>query len=197
MNALSRTEAETTAILDLFVSRVRELLSLRLVQSGQLDASLSIKGRVNQPMEIHLATPDEELLRSFLLTFRQFVSKSEPIYLESVANILWKSTSGAGEHELLDTLRRSYRQALRYGPVGFTRNGANYSPFETLQQWINGHYFHNNREFAEQLASRASDPTSEIFLRHALMTVLVEGSRYAKYLAECTTYWRSTGILTV
>ena len=60
--------------LDLYVKRVNELLSTRLVTSGDLRTSLSMRASVDQPMELSVHEPDEEALRSFPLTFRQFVS---------------------------------------------------------------------------------------------------------------------------
>lgn len=63
--------------LDLYVKRVNELLSTRLVTSGDLRTSLSMRASVDQPMELSVHEPDEEALRSFLLTFRQFVSDKE------------------------------------------------------------------------------------------------------------------------
>ena len=192
-----RAEADNAAILDLFVRRVEELLALRLVTSGQLAAKLTIKGSVGGPMSVEQAIPDEEDLRSFLLTFRQLVSDKEPVFLPSVANILWTAVETSDKREILAAARARYQRALRHGTLGFEHNGRRYSPEATLRQWINGHYFHNDPALAEQLRQRAADPIAEIAMRHAFMDILTEATRYAEHLARCTIYWRSTGILSI
>ena len=193
--AKPRKDIGVTETLNLFVVRVEELLALRLVTSGQLTAQLSIKGTATGQISFSQSTPDEEDLRSFLLTFRQLVSEKEPVFLRSVANVLWVAVDDPAKREILEVARAQYDHALRQGSLRFEHNGTHYSPEETLRQWINGRYFHNDQGLSAQLEQRDADPISAVMSRHAFMELLVEVTRYAQHLARCATYWRSLGVL--
>jgi hypothetical protein len=67
--------------------------------------------------------PDEEDLRSFLLTFRQLMSPKEPVFLRSVAGLLWQAVDDPTNREILAAARTKYDHALRHGTVRFEHNG--------------------------------------------------------------------------
>jgi hypothetical protein len=74
-----------------FVRRVEELRSLKMAkEAAGYKVTLnvdSIKGA-----SMNASFPDEETLRSFLLTFRQFVAPNEAVHLNHVLNILLEET---------------------------------------------------------------------------------------------------------
>jgi len=78
--------------LGLFVDRVEQLRTTRAVRGG-LNSEMSINYHRMHGMQFRLTEPDEEDIRSFLLTFRQFVSEKEPVFVPSTYNICHKHIS--------------------------------------------------------------------------------------------------------
>jgi hypothetical protein len=193
---VDRTAEQKTAVLDLFVARVRELLDCRLVTTGGLDASFQIRysdgASSFQQTEI-----DEEYLRSFLLTFRKFVSNDEAIFVRKVANLLFQEMPGDHERELLKSARDRYTNAMEHGTVRFELNGTYFTPEQSLSHWINGRYFHDDPVKAERLIEQTANPIAEKMTKRSFMEVLVEVTVYVKYLRELVIYWRSAGTLMV
>jgi hypothetical protein len=184
------TDDET---LDLYVRRVEELLSTRLVSTGDLRSSMNMRASVNEPMQLSVHQPDEEALRSFLLTFRQFVSDKEPIFVRRVANLLWQRLTGDEVRGHLARARERYGQSLRVGSLKFVADSHHFTPEEALDLWINGRYFHNDTRKAGTLD--ALDPMSSIFVRQVFLEVLVEATRYIRFLADVVIIARRDGVL--
>lgn len=181
------------AALDLFVRRVEELLATRLVASGDLRTNLNIRAAIDEPMRLSVHEPDEEALRSFLLTFRQFVSDREPVFVRRIANLLWTMLTG---DEIREHLRRAgtrYGQAVHAGSLKFIADEHHFKPEEALDLWINGRYFHNDERKATTLDRL--DPMSAIFVRQVFLELLVEATRYIRFLADVIVITRRTGML--
>lgn len=179
--------------LDLYVRRVEELLSTRLVTSGGLRTSLNMRASINQPMQLSAHEPDEEALRSFLLTFRQFVSDKEPVFVRRIHNVLWQRLTGDEVRGHLQKARDRYGQSLRTGSLKFVADAHHFAPEEALDLWINGRYFHNDERKAATLDRL--DPTSAVFVRQVFLEVLVEATRYVRFLADVVVIARRDGVL--
>lgn len=180
-------------VLDLYVRRVEELLSTKLVTSGDLRTSLNMRASIDEPMQLSVHQPDEEALRSFLLTFRQFVSDKEPVFVRRMANVLWQRLTGDEVRDHLQRARERYGQSLRTGSLKFVADTHHFTPEEALDLWINGRYFHNDQRKAATLD--ALDPMSAIFVRQAFLEVLVEATRYVRFLADVVIIARRDGVL--
>src|SRR3954467_5707674 len=72
--------------LHLFVRKAQELSETNLAQKG-INAGLSYYGDPVSGLSMELDEPDEDEFRSFLVTFRHFISEKEPVFLNSVFNI--------------------------------------------------------------------------------------------------------------
>lgn len=179
--------------LDLYVRRVEELLSTRLVTSGDLRTSMNMRASIDEPMQLSVHQPDEEALRSFLLTFRQFVSDKEPVFVRRIANLLWQRLSGDEVREHLARARGRYGQSLSAGSLKFVADTHHFTPDEALDLWINGRYFHNDHRKAATLDTL--DPMSAIFVRQVFLEVLVEATRYIRFLADVVVISRRDGLL--
>lgn len=178
---------------DLFLRRVEELHGTRLVRSGELRSSLNLSAARDQPLSLTTHNPDEDDLRSFLLTFRQFISKSEPIELGKIANLLFRRLTGDEPRTHLANARARYHKELRMGAMAFVLNDERMTPEEVLDLWINGRYFHNDSRKAA--AIDALDPMSRVFVRHLFLDVLVEATRYVIFLANVIVIARRDGLL--
>lgn len=129
--------------LELFVKRVRELQTLRMVREGmgyQYSLNIdSVKGAT-----LRMEMPDEEDLRSFLLTFRQFISPDEAVFVNHINNICFKRLQPNNQlREQLVKARGEWHRALEGNGV-LTFNEQKYSPHDVAKLWLNGHYFHND-----------------------------------------------------
>jgi hypothetical protein len=179
--------------LDLYVRRVEELLDTRLVTSGDLRSSFTIQGAVDAPVSLDIHQPDEENLRSFLLTYRQFVSDDEPIFANRIANVLWVSLDGDSLRGHLEQARARFKDTFRTGAISLTLNEHEMSPERAFDLWINGRYFHSDTRKARTLD--ALDPVATTFVRHIFLDALVEGTKYFRFLADVILIARRDGLL--
>ena len=165
----------------------------RLVRSGGLRANFTRSAAVNQPLTLTTHSPDEDDLRSFLVTFRQFILKDEPVEVGRIANILWQRLTGDEPREHLVRARKRYNAELRTGGIGLVLNDQRLPPELILDLWINGRYFHNDERKAA--AIDALDPMSTVFVRHVFLDVLVEATRYIIFLANVIVIAQRDGLL--
>lgn len=162
--------------LELFVHRAEELLNSRLILNG-IGTSLSFNFDRTKGLSLSSEQPDEELLRSFLLTFRRFISEKEAVFLFRIFNLCQQCLSSDKLKEHLIEARQHWSRELRGGKTGnvrFNLSGQNVNPEYITDLWINGFYFHDSpqklREL-EQLLSNHSLLVRHIFLDHILQAV--------------------------
>lgn len=94
---------------------------------------------------------DENDLRSFLLTFRQFIAPREDIQLNKVYSTCFRGlkTNNDLKERLLES-REAWKQALNSaGNIKFEEQ--TYSGEQAAIMWMNGYYFHGDLEKYEQL----------------------------------------------
>ncbi len=157
--------------LELFEQRAEELLNSRLILNG-FGTSLSFNfDRVNG-LSFSSKQPDEDLLRSFLLTFRKFVSNNEAIFLFKVFNLCQQHLNSDKLKEHLIDARQLWSQQMQSGKTGkvrFTKNGRLLFPEYVTDLWINGYYFHDSPDKLRELQEVLSDDSflaRHIFLDH-------------------------------
>jgi hypothetical protein len=136
--------------MNLFLTRARELERTRLIQSGY-SPSWSFNFDRMQGLRFSSTEPDEEDLRSFLITFRQFVSERDPIFLNRVYNLCQQHLRSDELKRLLVTSRRALRTSQQHGGIQFVFNDKNITPEYVADLWINGWYFHNDYEKRRKL----------------------------------------------
>jgi hypothetical protein len=191
-----QTSDEKTKTLDLFVRQVQNLVGLRLVTSGQLDSSVTIRIR-GGTADFEPSQPDEEDLRSFLLTFRKFMLQDDPLNIGKIANLLYAEITNDDHRKLLNNERARYKAAMKHGKIVFDVDGTPCTPEENFDLWINAIYFHNDDAKAQTLAARTDHPISKAMSRHALVELLVEVTRYLVRLTNLILSCRSNGTLRV
>ena len=76
--------------LGLFRDRAEELKNTRFIKDGY-SPNITIKLDRMEGSRFISKEPNEEDLRSFLLTFRQFVSPKEPVFLNRIYNLCQKA----------------------------------------------------------------------------------------------------------
>lgn len=114
---------------------------------------------------------DEDDLRSFLLTFRQFISRSEPIYLRSLVASASQRISNPEASASCRELGKVLRDVMNRSVLNVTIDGQRVEPEYALNLYINGHYFHNDAEARKEFAKR---PMALPLIRNQFLETLIE-----------------------
>jgi hypothetical protein len=136
--------------LQLFAQMTEELRASRLMQSRP-DIGLTINWNPEEGMQTEVQQPDEEELRSFLMTFRKFFSEGEDVHFNAICNIAERRLEDDELRERLRAARELWKYAMREGPVGVTADDRVISPEHVLDLFINGWYFHNDLQKEAEL----------------------------------------------
>ena len=156
--------------LELFVDRARQLWESRVRREG-LKVSLHMKwAAADELLRTALNEPDTEDFRSYLLTFRQFISEGEPLYLHKVYNLCHQHIADDRCREYLAEARGVWQQISKRSDMGMTLtlDSVELSPAEVTDLWINGHYFHNDPEKLRTLKGMES------YLYYASRTIFLD-----------------------
>lgn len=179
--------------LDLYVKRVNELIATQAVQTGAFNIQLSFQFAREQGLKTASREPNEELLRSFLLTFRQFVSDKEPVFANGIANICWQELRSDELRGHLEAARRRWFKACRAGPLKVVIDEDHLSPENALDIWINGKYFHNDKRKAERI--KRLDPLGLLLSRHVFLNHIITATDYVVFLGQIVMVGRRQGLL--
>jgi hypothetical protein len=125
--------------------------------------------------------PDEEDLRSYLVTFRQFISPGEPVYFNGIYNIAFKRLKPNTQlREILIEVRQGWREVLKHNGIGIRFNEQELSPEVVADLWINGHYFHNDDDKYATLARALN--LSLGFIQANFMQFIIQATSLILYL---------------
>lgn len=154
--------------LELFVYRAEELSESRLLR--YIDTSLQITF-TNQKVEFKSSNPDKVELRSFLMTFRQFISNNEPVHIYRIHNVcIQHFTSDELMKRLVEARENWKRNIMNQGCI-LNLEGEDYTPEELTDCWINGFYFHNDADqfnLLRRLVPHARLLAQSFFLNHMM-----------------------------
>ena len=186
-SALNRIER-----LDLFVERAHELSEKKLLETWE-GSSLTVRYDQAAGLRMETAEPDKEQLEAFLLTFRHFILKSEPAFLQSVYNAARLCLTDNELRGHLDDSRELWKQALLRGGLKLTFDEHEWTPEYATDLWINGFYFHSDE--AKRRTLQRLIPEAHLLTRYAFLDLLVEGIRHVFYVAGVIRYAREHALL--
>jgi gamma-glutamylcyclotransferase (GGCT)/AIG2-like uncharacterized protein YtfP len=152
----------------LFIERAEELRDSAFIQSGFVPA-LHARRDGTAPAVIDISEPDEDDLRSFLLTYRQFISNDEPIFVYMILKLCWTHIIDPNGKTAFANARKAWKALETGGVLQIVRNGCSVYPQETQDLWINGYYFHNDeqkRNRLDELSSGFQETIRHHFLEH-------------------------------
>lgn len=129
--------------IELFRGRVKELQNTKIVRGGTKlsfdfydDLSLAQKQK-------HLQK--EEIIRSFILSFRHFYLDGEQVHFNRFHNKIIPKVSDPEAREVLKDLRKRYKHVLNNsGSLVYYYKGQKVTPKTMIDLWFNGHYFHSD-----------------------------------------------------
>lgn len=187
MERLYNRDMEPEQKLRLFVRRVEELGRSKMVKE-EMGYNFSLNYNQMSSLTVRLDEPDEEALRSFLLTFRQFISPKEPVYINQIYNLCHKHLKANNEiRDHLAESRKVWARALKTGAVELEFNEAKLSPEDVADLWLNGHYFHNDALKYERLENMLAGFGSPLIRAH-FHQFLIEGARVIAYVGNVVVY---------
>jgi hypothetical protein len=152
--------------LKLFVQRVEDLAKTTLAQKGMNPGLHYHATQVS--FEIELVEPDEEEFRSFLVTFRQFISEEEPVFLSHIYNICSRRVVSDELKDLVVGSRKIWADTQKVSGIQLIIDGTEMPAREIWKIWINGRYFHNDLRY-QQILDQAS-PVALKVLRFDFLT---------------------------
>jgi len=162
--------------LNLFLRRYDQLKGTRFLTDPQFKTvGYRIDGeRVVDGFQLgfSITVPDEDTVKSFLLSFRVFYMKREPTSFYSVCNLLYKSVSNPIVREDIATIRDVYSRALIHGPIKFIFNGKAYCPEEIINLWFSAVYFHTDANKVKELDEILNAPEQSLFYYLLVDTVV-------------------------
>jgi len=186
-------EYTLTERLDLYVARVEELIRTRAVREGALGVEMNMNFGINRPFSVtHLET-EEETLKSFLLSFRPFISKGEPVFVNSVYSACWPELRSNDLKHRMVRGREHWTKSAKNGPFRLVVNNEHLSPEHLTDLWINGQYFHNDKRKAKKIEQL--DPMGTIFARQAFINHLITATNYVIDIAQVVVIGRAEGLL--
>jgi hypothetical protein len=130
---------------------------------------------MNQPTIFRSVEPDEEDLRSYLMTFRKFVMQNEPLYIEYVHGLCYKHFTSDELKDHIRDCQQGWKTYVLQSGIKLNINGTNVQPAYIADLWINGPYFHDDTAKAEEL--KRHGPHTILFVRHEFLNFVVEATR--------------------
>ena len=167
--------------LELFVARVDELRDTRLLLKG-FHTGFTINWNKISGMQFISRQPDEEDLRSFLLTFRQFVSDKEPVFLNRIYNMSQQYLCELTFRDFLRKSREFWKKSQKNSGMTLISNGKELTPEYVTDLWINGFYFHSDINKINILKRQI--PTERILTKQQFYNFITDATRSVLYVGN-------------
>jgi hypothetical protein len=163
----------------LFCDRAQELRDSQFYREGS-NLQMSVKWDKAEGLRIIEQEINITSLKAYLVTFRQFFLKKEPIFIFGIYNLCLKYIANDKYKEYLVKSRDILEKKLRSSGVPIIHNGVEKSAQHIMDLIINGLLFHSSdeRKMTEALALR---PHEMPFYRYNFLNVIWD----ATYQIEC------------
>lgn len=142
--------------LELYVSRVNELVVSRIVKEGNLKYRTKVTFNFENASENEIIEeePDHDDFKAFLLTFRLMIAQNEPTFFHNVRNTAFKSLKNdmPKEQEYLSGYKEQWSKVMKGEYSNISIDDTKLVPEYVLDMYINGVYFHNDIEHRIKLS---------------------------------------------
>ncbi|MBA7538092.1 hypothetical protein ES705_30366 [subsurface metagenome] len=153
--------------LNLFLRRFEQLERTRFYSNPKLkNIQYKIKGeKVDKGFQtrFEIKVPDEETIKSFLLSFRVFYMEGEHTNFYSIYNLLYKKILDKKVRNDLATIRSNYTKALNTSFISINFLGKSYLPKDIVDLWFNAEYFHTDIAKVKELDKIVISPGKSLF----------------------------------
>jgi len=124
--------------------------------------------------------PDETSLKAFLLTFRQFISEKEPIFMNKIYNLCQKHLTNDRMREYLVKSREVWKNTLKSTGILVFYNKCELTPEYITDLWINGYYFHSDPE--KWITLKKILPHEKMLVKFQFLNFLLDATTQVLYL---------------
>ena len=173
--------------LDLFLRRFKQLERTRFYSNPKLkNIQYKIKGEKADEGFLtrdEIKVPDEETIKSFLLSFRVFYMEGEHTNFYSICNLLYKKILDKKVRDALITIRSNYTEALNTSFISFNFLGKSYLPKDIIDLWFNAEYFHTDLEKVKELDGILIPPVKSLFY-YSLIDIVITLTNQISTLKE-------------
>ncbi|HYT44483.1 MAG TPA: hypothetical protein VEP90_19290 [Methylomirabilota bacterium] len=167
-------------ILNLFIEKYRGLAETSLGQTG-----FSVNHQITYD-QVGITTvldqPDEDAIRSFLLTFRQFVSEKEPLFLGRVYGVCYRHLEQDVLRDRIKQMREIWASVQQVRGVSMNFYGVELSGSKIFDVWANGWYFHSDADYTQLLEQLP--PIAWDMLRAHFINFIIEVMRLVHDLCK-------------
>ena len=146
-NRQSRKDMTDRQRIDAFLSCVDELKERSFILDGLYNFRFHISiDEKSGEITCEFHEGNEELLITFLVTFRKFLLINEPSNIDRVLNICRRFVREDEKElkEVLNEFKTVWGYRYRKGVSQMSTSGLNLTPEYVLDLWINGKYFHGD-----------------------------------------------------
>jgi len=168
--------------LQLFSETVDELRNTNVMKKG-LSSDMTIKSsKVGENWDVRFVTPkwpEEDDLRSFLLTFRMFISEKEPVFLNRIFNLSIKTLTDDRLKSFMIDAKEKWKKAEGEAVLSLKYQGKLLTLDQIASLWISGKYFHKDPDKRQILQDL--DYHTEMIFKHQFLDFLVIATNYIFY----------------
>jgi hypothetical protein len=182
--------------LELFLKLMKEMRDTSLAKKG---FSVKHSYRWNKSdgiLHVDLEQPDEDDLRSFLLTLRKILSKNEDAYIQTIHRIFYKRVKRDDMRQDLGAMNSEWRTQLANGGMNINLNGRKLPPEYVVEVWLNGKYFHDDIDYAQELNQLETvGLVGSTLHRVQFLNAILSTANYALWLASNLDYCLNQDLL--
>lgn len=133
-------------------------------------------------LHFELEQPDEDDLRSYLMTFRHFISEREPVFISSIYSICSRCLTDDELKDIIAKAQEHWKYTLAHAGIQLVVNGRAIAASEVCDWWINGTYFHNDPDHQARLETMQRFPLDHSIFRFVFLNFVIEASHHIAHL---------------
>jgi hypothetical protein len=154
------TDKEWRAI-EVFKVKAELLFQCSLITNNQGAIACNISAKAGEPTKFTVSLPNEDSLKSLLVSFRPFYLNNEPSNFNRVINIIKKYCRDTEIQVIADSYIDGWKHALFNNVIQVSDKDGLITASRIFDLWFNGHYFHSNEDKNEKLQSIKSVITED------------------------------------
>ena len=177
-----KLDINTSRTLNLFCQKSHELLRSKFLNYiATQHTTVEISGGINKPPKVNIKFPDEEYIKSFILTLRMFLQPRDKISINKIKELLENNSSISIEVQKdfneWESAINKYLESKSF----LIHNGKYIIKKEILEVFLYGSYCHVNEDKHRIYESWKRNPGIEELMKMELIFILVA---YTKFLAH-------------
>jgi hypothetical protein len=146
-----RLTSEELRDIRLFIRRAKEYQESKLLRDRGFKIHMNVKYEKGSALKFTTTLPEEDLLKSFLMSFRFFYLEKEPSNFLHILNILKRKSENDLVVQQLDKYKKQWNGAFEREQYSIKINGVLLTSKYMMDLWFNAHYFHSDSNKQEKL----------------------------------------------